>query len=1438
MTTYMLSDRNTPIHLLLSAFVLCTLLALAASPVQAQFHTEYHFTQHDPPNTGEFNIQVAPQALVDGAGSNSSSDTNMDLTMDCLAANGYGQWTMTSATNTNHTSTEPANGWFLLTNTLQVIHDGLTSTGSTIASSGQFSGAVPTEPKITANVDGRVRYVWPDPSTRNTFIVQGLNDQRGSTTSEKQIDISFPLPTIANAYGSLYPVNPSKPIFPYAAASVVGGGNTYTISNTASDFRDRFDGASDSNYLYITWRSEFAAQPGIYAMALDIRNNSVVLTPTFVGTGVQPTIACDVRNAPSSPDFYVAYLDAVGVGGHVKFAEYITGSGFSFSPVPNLYAPPAGGSAVTYAPLHARVLASSILGSSNVTTGIYVIIDGNGLILHRLVTAIAQYCDGTLMGAHASNTLIPSGGFSIIDEHLCAFSNPYDGQNFTTIGTFNQFHCLYRFVPREPRLKTPLLIIRGWDNGNSSTVDTRLTVSIIAGALVTTDKFVGAVNQTGIHVHWRNNATSTHYYSRDVRRFDEPIDENTLVTFRNVIGDGTSHGGTAGTRLLQGLRMSMWTDPNTKYYTQSADPHQNGSPQFNLMDDNTDLLIGNDGTAGLPAYFTTMPQCDVNMYCNINHPPDFDFVRDHNVIIKPNSVYDCRTSGKRTAFGISDIPQNPLASSEGAGAGHIQFQGLANNLAQVIVRPGANLSIGYYGDLTANYANIDFQYGNSITDPKLSGSSKITGKAYFIGTTAIYYSNLLGHIPGSDLSITNDSVGIINVEPCSPTGGSLFFDYCSSGYTQFDAHYSNFWNGTLNQNSAGSYNINFDGNGANLIRGIKLYQCAFGNVTVYGNDVSSTCDITNSSFDYMKDVGIHLKRTGNVTSYAQTTIQTNTFAGIGRLNSSNAMLSAILIEGYANTAANAETLVDVEDNTFATSSPPSGLDTAITFINTRAGAIHNTVSGGGYQVGVVSHGLYPIPTVLNSLICMNRISGGSSYGVYADHYQGFAKLNQISSQDRGYVSDLLDKGHVIFSYLHNCTGPGIDLIGASAILDLGGVHGANLSDGIDYAAFDTISGNGTSQIQMVNGASLNLAIDPLASWMWTKYCENNIIATGTSTPYIKSVGGTTLFSHIDQNYWGGGNPNLVLSTQFPGVSVTNTMTYRTTETNPGFSVSCGGGFATKKVDDIQPEANLDAAKLLTCPNWLYLGKSFQVTGQWKQSLDTLKYYIAHCANDTIAWQAFDYAATSNGSLDVNNLDRFRTFREWLKSVVFLNKWSDKYFCECVSAIANTYATYNEALAVVKFLIDSKRCSYQSLGSAYASSRQAQRGNYLTSGVDTNLVKLDTTLPSLDSLGLHLLTSGVASPPVVDFQLDHVRASGNPFRTSTEIVFNLRQTTYVRFEVYDQLGRMVIGDGTGLVYEPGSHKFTVSGRDLASGVYYARLSTPIGEVRTVKLTKVE
>ncbi|HET9135194.1 MAG TPA: hypothetical protein VFO76_01045, partial [Candidatus Kapabacteria bacterium] len=64
--------------------------------------------QSDP--AGEYNF--SQMSVADGSG-----DTTINLRMDCLAANGYGQWT--SSLSTGSPSNKPQSGWMLLGNALR-----------------------------------------------------------------------------------------------------------------------------------------------------------------------------------------------------------------------------------------------------------------------------------------------------------------------------------------------------------------------------------------------------------------------------------------------------------------------------------------------------------------------------------------------------------------------------------------------------------------------------------------------------------------------------------------------------------------------------------------------------------------------------------------------------------------------------------------------------------------------------------------------------------------------------------------------------------------------------------------------------------------------------------------------------------------------------------------------------------------------------------------------------------------------------------------------------------------------------------------------------------------------------------------------------------------------------------------------------------------------
>jgi hypothetical protein len=78
-------------------------------------------------------------------------------------------------------------------------------------------------------------------------------------------------------------------------------------------------------------------------------------------------------------------------------------------------------------------------------------------------------------------------------------------------------------------------------------------------------------------------------------------------------------------------------------------------------------------------------------------------------------------------------------------------------------------------------------------------------------------------------------------------------------------------------------------------------------------------------------------------------------------------------------------------------------------------------------------------------------------------------------------------------------------------------------------------------------------------------------------------------------------------------------------------------------------------------------------------------------------------------------------------------------------------------------------------------------------------------------------------------------SPNPFNPSTTISFTLPEAADVRLSIFDVLGReiAILSQGT---FEAGYHSATWNASNVASGVYFARL-TVTNEYGTVKFTKV-
>ena len=205
----------------------------------------------------------------------------------------------------------------------------------------------------------------------------------------------------------------------------------------------------------------------------------------------------------------------------------------------------------------------------------------------------------------------------------------------------------------------------------------------------------------------------------------------------------------------------------------------------------------------------------------------------------------------------------------------------------------------------------------------------------------------------------------------------------------------------------------------------------------------------------------------------------------------------------------------------------------------------------------------------------------------------------------------------------------------------------------------------------------------------------------------------------------------------------------------------------------------------------------------KEQYDSLRYYIEKCAaSDDQSYWAF---SSLDGAVQFmsNDTTRFDLYRAWLISVLYLNKTNPAYFCSCLSSIAGTYYGKYQAtgyLAVLNYMRQTHPCGWDSLSQAEYSKDSAYDAQH---GYDVN------HLPSLDSLGLGFLIdpSGVVSPsnPLSSQYLTSFTSSPNPFITESSLEFNLNRMSYVTLSVYDELGRLVWGDGRGSSLEAGMHE---------------------------------
>ncbi len=737
----------------------------------------------------EYNFQQ--RTVTDAETFGNTGDPIPVLSMDCLAANGFGQWTLSHFAGTGSFngllgSTEFPFGWYLLANDLKVASvsgfpPGVVQSGQLLNDDGlpiTLVDEVPSEPEVTANLDSWVNYIWPDPALGGQFVVNFFEPSDFKDASGNMLSASFCVdPTIGNfgTTGSMrvIPQGSSTTTVIHQTTVSMGGHNIAVISS--GPYQDLYDRTSDAHYLYTVWMDN---DGGIWATVQVLGASTAEVAPFPVGTGTVPTVACDQRNnrtGTPSPLFDVAFIDPAGVPHDITFSgdthiQTIRMLTLNFTPT-------CGGTGASISKVtHARAVVSEIPGGTDVH-GLYVIGQPNAvggpageeaLFLYTNLPSSGTpqaptYCDGPLLPI----TYIPTGPGTltdngIIDEPIIAFSDPYDNQNEPN--AWDCFHCVYRMnavyvYGAISNSGIAMLSMKSTHNGGcgdgSESDDTRTPLFVPYPSSTSPNAgYVAAVNQMGIHVHWRSGVTGsgTHFYARDFNRyFDEPIEENTIVTSTCGITDGTSHGGTAGAKLINGKNMLIWTDPN--YGADAAIP---GGLQFGTYQPGGAMgvfpVVGNiwlsgavklyvgDGTN--PSMLTVMP----NFY--IFFLPESQ-VDGESVTVNPGStlnyyglwqVLEAVAGGPglyRMVFGAAQMTTSPGVR---AGEGLIDLEGAENgSTATLIVHGGADFHIGYNGYFTSNYGTIIIENepsifpliaeGSTTTNPFTNGLLTFEGQA-------------------------------------------------------------------------------------------------------------------------------------------------------------------------------------------------------------------------------------------------------------------------------------------------------------------------------------------------------------------------------------------------------------------------------------------------------------------------------------------------------------------------------------------------------------------------------------------------------------------------------------------------------------------------------------------------------------------------------------
>ncbi|HET6399884.1 MAG TPA: T9SS type A sorting domain-containing protein [Candidatus Kapabacteria bacterium] len=1464
------ANTNAHLHSKLRFRAMITLAMLAFSALTARAQVAYNF---QPPDV--ITIAGAPVAL----------------TMDCLAANGYGQWTYSNATGDAH----------LLSNKLSATgaddpQDGILSSTAFNFDAGD---SYPTsgEIKAVANLQGNNRYVWLQRETglgsTDKFYVEGFNP------GNPGVDISFSaLPGDA----SIVKGSPlGGPI------AIIAGHHVVSAANEVNPL-DRFDAATDGSNVYIVWEEYSAGAYTLWCMVVSTSGATVLgateLTDPNTGlpmNGQRPTIAVDVRHSGSIAPFDISFIS----GGSVYWTEWNPSTSLFSSAVavPTAYIDPYDLTTQNWTTAtHARILVASQAGVGTPTQrGIYIIaenphsitmkkkeitaITGPSLFLERIIgappaalpQALNEYCDGPWNTSRMAPSPVgaPYPDYPVLDDPLWAFANPYEGANAsgTPPNNFNGFHCLYRLDRSGTHMGTagqsPLMIIPSSNAGAGYCASESSGTAFLDDPVVNAHgvmQYCGAVNQMGIHVHWITS--STHYYTRDKHEFDQNIEENTLMTDECDIGKTTSGVGTSSPELLPNLILTVYGDPTTNtMYTGFGNV---------VFDDHATLNIGSSTDAGadfaIAGFFKFNWNVSPNWTLNFGAGNTWDYYG--------NSPGNSQLFGGTGTIIMTGGSEATTATSVG------DYVSSITNPVTVNIHGGTTISIGptsFPTTITATGAFFDFKSETSIP-PGTSGTK--SGNLTIGDNSSFAKCELFSDDAGSDDPdiITISKWGQFNGSPECYGSGDANYNGTYGSAQNSTVTFTECWfrAGQSGGSTVGHAYLEMNADESPSALTISEGRLSGWSVNAPASSISPwwPISITNAQFDAIQQFGVYINEgnpfgavSGCFAQLYSILIDGNDFMTYNLTNHSNP--DGIIIEGAPDVSLSdaLRESITVTNNIFeGTGTEAAGsVEAAIHFKNTTGDIGYNTIETVGppqvgaakYQSGIWNESASettPQPTW--SLICSNTIYGltnTGAAGLSTDYYKGYAKLNSITGGYYGHLGGYKDNDNDLSSTYTGNASYGYDGT-SNSITDMAGVHHPS-DHSSDVAAYNVLTGNNSSntQISLSETATIFLGLEPtLPGWPLTSpYGLNNI----QGTPDICGWSGLNL-GDISNNYWGGGAYSLCAGTTASGSYLM---------TAPGSSgFSCSGGLITYKKSAV-PQSITDLPDS-TCGTLFGLG--YELAGDPSAEpagYDTLRLFIENCpmweeangANSSV--EAFNFIDGAVSAWSAGGAGRWPGFLAFLKQVLYLNP-DTAWYCndvgDMLEAEQNGGAAAN--MATSKYILESGKCPEFAADFAnnYNVSSKARHQAWLDSlrnifdstygsdyfwpdsiGADTMRHPFDSTIPSLwqDSLeillGPQYANAVQPNSPITSQALLNATLLDNPMQDEIDISFEMGRTALITMELRDILGRTVPLTYANYQYEsPGTHEARIPAPNLPPGTYYLRISTDVGDVITLKVVK--